>query len=59
MKKGQIIQYKNWDYKIVAKMGNIIHVRPCKSNGRIRMFSPTISLIMENGTFRESNLFQS
>jgi hypothetical protein len=57
MKKGQTIKYQNWDYKIVNRFGDIIHVRPCNGNGRVRMFSPTISLVKNNGSFERLKSF--
>ena len=49
IKPGNIIVFKMWDYKVVKLFGDILHVRPCKSNGRVRMHSPTISLTYKDG----------
>jgi len=57
MKKGTIIEYNQRLYKIVKAFGNIIHVRPLNGNGRVRMHSPTISLIYENGLFHKYEPF--
>ena len=57
MKKGEIINYKGWTYKIVNSWGITIHVRPTNGSGkRVRMHSPTISLTLKNGTFSENGL---
>lgn len=49
IKKGSIIEWVKWPHKIIQVFNNRIHVRPCNSSGRVRMHSPTTTLIYANG----------